>query len=280
MTAHDRVIGRDKSRVFRKHGGRFPVSPESLESEGRRHGSPENFPEIKAVIFDYGQVLVRCPTVPEFERMAKMFNVSFERFYALWDASRNVYDRGDLTAEEYWLQLAAQMNTTLTPKQIEILRHVEVEIWAHVDADMLDWLSRLHAAGIKTGLLSNMPLDLAKYVLENFRWMDDFDFKTFSAEVRLIKPDPAIFEHTLHGLGVAATQALFVDDREANIKAARSLGIHGIQFRSAAQLKNELGESGFPILPAVALSSSAISGAANPGGNPTQRSGPEIKFQL
>ena len=47
-----------------------------------------------AVILDYGQVLARCPTAPEFGRMAKMFNVSFELFCELWEASRGTYDRG------------------------------------------------------------------------------------------------------------------------------------------------------------------------------------------
>ena len=239
----------------------------------------DNLSSIKAVIFDYGQVLVRCPTAPEFGRMAEMFNVSFESFCELWEASRDVYDRGDVSAEEYWLQLAARTNTTLTTKQIEILREVEVEIWAHVDPVMVDWLSNLHGAGIQTGLLTNMPLDLRKYVLENFEWMKNFDFRTFSAEVRLIKPDPAIFEHTLHGLGVAATEALFVDDREANIKAARALGICGIQFRSIAQLKDELLALGFSVLPALA-EASRVSDRVSSAVSPTERLGQKIKFQL
>ena len=62
---------------------------------------------ISAVILDYGQVLVRCPTPEEFGRMAEMFNVRFELFFELWEASRGPYDRGDLTAEEYWLQLGS-----------------------------------------------------------------------------------------------------------------------------------------------------------------------------
>src|ERR1017187_3834604 len=128
-------------------------------SDDRHDGSPN----IRAVILDYGQVLVRCPTVPEFRRMAEMFHVSFESFYELWEASRDVYDRGDLAAEEHWLRLAEQTNTTLgpgqieilrpdfnlhvaedldlsnttlAPGQIEILRQVEIEIWAHTDPGM------------------------------------------------------------------------------------------------------------------------------------------------
>jgi len=243
-----------------------PVSTE------RRNVSPS----ISAVILDYGQVLARSATREDFEAMAKMFNVSFEVFYTLWEASRDTYDRGDLTPEEYWLKLAAQANTRIDSRQIEILRNVEVEIWAHVDRDMLDWVSQLRDAGVKTGLLSNMPCDLVTHLREHSEWLDNFDFKTFSSEVGLIKPDPAIYEHTLHGLGVSASEALFVDDREINIQAARALGIRAIQFRSIAQLRDDLEALGFPILLAGVETTSAVSGAASAAEQPGQ----EIKFQL
>src|SRR5271163_1428033 len=96
--------------------------------------------DMKGVILDYGQVLVPRPTAQEFNRMAEMFNVSFDSFCDLWQASRGPYDRGDLTAEQYWLKLASETNTSLQPEQIAVLRQVEIEIWAHPDPDMLDWL--------------------------------------------------------------------------------------------------------------------------------------------
>ncbi len=221
---------------------------------------PNGAPSISAVILDYGQVLAHPATPQGFGRMAKILNSSFEAFYKLWQDTRDPYDRGDFTAEEYWLRLAAQANSSIDRSQIEILREVEVEIWSHVDQGMLDWVSQLHAAGIKTGLLSNMPRDLVTYLRANCEWMENFVFKTFSSEVRLIKPDPAIYEHTLHGLGVSASESLFVDDREINIQAARALGIHAIQFVSSAQLKDDLEAMGFPILPTVV--ESALAGAA------------------
>jgi putative hydrolase of the HAD superfamily len=221
--------------------------PVSTELRNSPHG-------ISAVIVDYGQVPARCPTPKEFGRMAEMFNVSFELFYERWEASRACYDRGDFTAEEYWLKLAAETNTSLDGRQIEFLREVEVEIWAHPNPTMLEWVNDLRTAGIKTGLLSNMPWDLVNYVRTHCRWMESFTFKTLSAEVGLIKPDPAIYEHSLLGLGVSAEEALFVDDRENNIGAARALGMHAIRFRSMAQLSEDLTALGFPILPAVAES--------------------------
>ena len=242
----------------------------SLASSESRNGSSG----ISAVILDYGKVLARCPTATEFGRMAEMFNVSFELFYGLWEASRGPYDRGDFTAEEYWLKLAAEANTSLDRGQIEILRKVEVEIWAHPNPGMLDWVSQLHAAGIKTGLLSNMPRDLVTHIRTNCKWMENFTFKTLSAEVRLIKPDPAIYEHTLHGLGVSAAEALFVDDREINVRAADALGMHAIQFRSIAGFKCDLEALGFPILPVSMELSSAASGEASTA----DRRGEENKF--
>jgi putative hydrolase of the HAD superfamily len=223
---------------------------------------------ITAVIFDYGQVLVYSPTQEDFYRMAKMFNVSFDEFHKLWQATRNPYDRGDLTPQEYWLMLGAKANTALDQEQIELLRKIEIEIWMHFNQGMLDWVTQLRAAGIKTGLLSNMPTDLATYLRANAGWLVNFDFLTFSGEVRLIKPDPAIYQHTLRGLGVSAEQSMFIDDKEVNIRAAQTLGIRGIEFRSIEQLRDPLIASGFPVLPAHADAKS------------TKRPEQEINLQL
>ncbi|MGA3103719.1 MAG: HAD family phosphatase [Terriglobales bacterium] len=240
--------------------------------------APRNEPlNIAAVIFDYGLVLARCPTIEEFGLMAKMFNVPYEGFYELWENSRNPYDRGDITADEYWHGLASQTNTSLDREQIETLRKIEIEIWVHLDPQMLAWTEKLRDAGMKTAILSNMPLDLAEYVRKNFRWLDHFAFKTLSAEVRTIKPEPAIYEHTLRGLGVAADQALFIDDRERNIEAARKLGIHGILYESLAQLKGELVKMDFPVLPDVTETSSQVSSVAERAQQSREQ---EIKFQL
>jgi putative hydrolase of the HAD superfamily len=229
--------------------------------------------QITSVIFDYGLVLVPSPTPEDFLRMAEILGISFEKFYPLWENSRGAYDRGDITPEEYWLNLAAQTNSSLNPEQIEMLRQIEVEIWARPDPEMLAWLSALQTAGFKTALLSNMPLDLIDYISEHFQWMQKFNFKTFSAAVRLIKPDPAIYEYTLRGLGVPAAEALFIDDREPNIRAARTIGMQAIQFRTIAELKNDLQEMRFPIMPTISgLAASAESSAKTP----TE----EIKFQL
>jgi FMN phosphatase YigB (HAD superfamily) len=91
---------------------------------------------------------------------------------------------------------------------------------------------------------------MVRYVRQQFRWLDQFDHLTFSAEVSLIKPDAAIYEHSLRGVGVAASEALFIDDKEPNVQGARAVGIRAIRFQSIEQLRRELRELKFPFLPA------------------------------
>ncbi len=204
---------------------------------------------IRAVIFDYGEVLCHRPPEAEFHRLAKVFGADAKSFQALWDKNRGAFDRGDITAEAYWTALAEDAGAAIDREQLDQVCKWDVEMFGKANLEMVRWLGRLRQGGIKTGLLSNIHGAMIAYLRENFEWLELFDFKTFSAEVRLIKPDPAIYEHTLRGLGVRAGETLFVDDREINVLAARELGIHAVQFRSVGQLRRELEAIGFPILP-------------------------------
>ena len=147
--------------------------------------------------------------------------------------------------------LASDAGTKLDAEQLQQIFKWDVEMYAVVNERMVAWLRQLRNGGIKTALLSNMHPAMIDYLRKNFAWLDQFDFITFSAEVGLIKPDRAIYEHTLRGLGRKAGETLFVDDRQVNIQAARQLGIHAVRFRSVEQLRRDLEAMKFRILPAL-----------------------------
>ncbi len=205
--------------------------------------------KIKAVILDYGEVLCYPPTAEEMGRLAASFGMDTVPFRKLWDCDRLAYDRGDLSPEAYWSGVAKDTGAQLIPEQIAQLRQWDLEMWGHDNPTMVEWLRQMYSSGIKTGLLSNMPHEMVRYVRQKFAWLDQFDHLTFSAEVSLIKPDAAIYEHSLRGVGVAASEALFVDDKEPNVQGARAVGIRAIRFHSIEQLRSDLQEFEFPILP-------------------------------
>ena len=53
---------------------------------------------------------------------------------------------------------------------------------------------------------------------------------TLSYEVHSVKPEPAIYEHCLDGIGTPPEQTLFLDDKMVNVTGAEMLGIRAIQF--------------------------------------------------
>jgi putative hydrolase of the HAD superfamily len=205
--------------------------------------------DIRAVIFDYGEVLCHRPTQAEVARLASFFGISVDLFPALWERNRGPYDRGDLTPEVYWSMLADDAGTVIRPDQMEEICNLDMVMWSHVNSGMVDWARQLGSSSMKVGLLSNMHPDMVAYVRKHFAWIKSFDCVTFSGEVRMIKPDPAIYEHTLHCLRVTASEALFLDDREINVQAARSLGIKAIRVQSMGQLRSDLQAAGFATLP-------------------------------
>jgi HAD superfamily hydrolase (TIGR01509 family) len=149
------------------------------------------------------------------------------------------------------LNFAEDAHVRLDPAQIEELRRLDVEMWSTVNPQMIRWLECLSEAGLKTALLSNMIFDMAVHARQKFHWLNKLTYHVLSCEVRLIKPDRAIYERCLEGLQVTPSEALFVDDKQINVQAARALGITSIHFQSVGQLRNELAALPFAILPSI-----------------------------
>jgi putative hydrolase of the HAD superfamily len=201
------------------------------------------------VILDYGEVLCFLPTPEAIARMARIFRINPAVFMPIYTESRGPYDRGDILAEDYWHAFASKAGVTLDGNMIEELRRWDVEMWSRTNDPMIRWLENLRSAVIKTAILSNMPSDMVAYVRQNFTWLKHFDHLIFSADVRRIKPEPAIFEYSLNELKAPASEVLFIDDRDLNLAPARAIGIRGIRFQSVHQFRKDLHALGFPILP-------------------------------
>ncbi len=104
---------------------------------------------------------------------------------------------------------------------------------------MAAWARALRASGLRIALLSNMPATVRDYVLR-CSWLPEFDARTFSCEVGVSKPAPEIYQDCLAKLGGRPSDALFLDDKEPNIRAAEALGLHAVLFTDAAAAASEL----------------------------------------
>lgn len=192
------------------------------------------------MIFDFGKVLSTPPDVDAHTALVAAAGVPDEVFEQHYWAHRHAYDAGALNGQTYWQKVAEDAGFSLTPERLAAFHHHDALMWANLNAPMVDWAAALQKARIKTAILSNMgDINLA-YMRKNFDWLAGFTHLTWSCELNTAKPDPAIYQHTLDKLGVAAKEAIFVDDVPANIAAARALGIDGIVFTSVNQLRLDL----------------------------------------
>jgi putative hydrolase of the HAD superfamily len=197
--------------------------------------------EYNGFIFDYGGVLVHHQTDEDQERMAALAGIPVEDFTELYWTDRADYDKALVTGPEYWQTLARKAGTLLDAKAIEQLIEFDNESWMHFDEVMWEWLEQLREAGKRIAMLSNMPRDLGEALKSRTDRLQVFDYVTLSYEVRAIKPEPAIYEHCLEGLGTEPQETLFLDDRIANVQGAELLGIPSLHFTSRDEVLLRLG---------------------------------------
>jgi putative hydrolase of the HAD superfamily len=108
--------------------------------------------------------------------------------------------------------------------------------WLSINPGTIEVLADLKAGGTRLALLSNAGPDFGSY----FRHgpLGDFFAACYvSGELGLLKPDPGIYQHVLDDLGIGAASAVFIDNRQANIRGAQALGITGHLFTDAAALR-------------------------------------------
>jgi putative hydrolase of the HAD superfamily len=182
------------------------------------------------IVFDYGGVLVHDQTQQDRARLAAIAHIPLDRFDELYWVKRCDYDKDLVTGAEYWTDVARSAGANLSSEEIEELTELDSASWMNFDLKMWDWIEQLRAVGKRVAMLSNMPRDLGSALKTRTNRLDSFDHVTLSYEVRSAKPEPAIYEHCLEGLGLAAEQTLFFDDKIVNVQAAESLGIRAIQF--------------------------------------------------
>jgi putative hydrolase of the HAD superfamily len=199
--------------------------------------------QYSGIIFDYGGVLAFHQSAADAQRLAAIANFTPAVLDQLYWTERGAYDKGLMTAEDYWNGMAQRAGSTFTAGQIRQLIEADNESWIKFDAQMYSFVEHLRSSGKRLAVLSNMPRELGEVIKSQTKGFAPFHHVTLSYEVRSIKPEPEIYEDCLSGLGLPAGQTLFLDDRPENIEGAKRLGIQGIRFTSREEILPQLNGS-------------------------------------
>ena len=194
---------------------------------------------IRNIIFDMGQVLLHFDTDAFLDRyelcMADRQLLLREIFQSVEWA---MMDRGSLE-ENGLLEIAF---TRIPERLHEIARGLVME-WDDpiLPVEGMEELIRdLKAAGCQLFLLSNASIRQHEY-WPRIPGSEYFTDTLISADVRLVKPQPEVYETAIRKFDVIPEECVFIDDNLLNVEAAQNAGMHGIVFHGdAAELRGKL----------------------------------------
>lgn len=201
--------------------------------------------EIKALIFDFGGVLVRTEDWSARRRWEARLGIGPDELYRLVfnsEAARRA-SLGQVPAEAVWQHVAESLK--LEAAQLEACRR---DFWAgdRLDEVLVALIRRLRPR-YKTAILSNAWSDARENFTRMFGLDQVMDDIIVSAEEGLAKPDPQLYRRAAERLGVRPEEAVFVDDFRENVEAARAVGMQAIHYVPGLDLRAALQRAGVAV---------------------------------
>ena len=198
---------------------------------------------IEVVFFDLGNVILpfshyqiaeklsRFSQKKEFQDPQRIFSYLFD----LQKGKINDFDIGKVSPLEFFQSVKRHLDLSITFNEfIPIWNDIFVE-----DQEVSQIILSLKGRW-RLGLLSNTDPLHFNYILTKFPIMTTFEKWILSYEVGFKKPAIEIFQKAIEWASVEPQKILFIDDMKEHIEVAVSLGIQGIHFLSAHQLKEAL----------------------------------------
>ena len=197
---------------------------------------------IKALIFDFGGVLVRTEDWSarrKWEAQLGLAERALDAAVFNSDTARRA-SRGELPASAIWVDVARALN--LNPAQLDACRR---DFWSgdRLDLDLIALIQSLRPR-YQTAILSNAWSDAREMFSRLFGGDDEQVEGLVEAEEGLTKPDPRIYQLTAERLGIQPAEAIFVDDFIENVEGARAVGMHAIHYQPGLDVRAELAKLG------------------------------------
>ncbi len=194
--------------------------------------------EIEAVLFDFGGVFTDSPfhAVHAFGKelgigAREVTAIVFGSYENDGDHPWHQLERGEITLEnarEQILALGKQRDVS-----VDIYELFATMAGNNAGADarqpLVERVRSLRQEGYTTGIITNNVVEFGDGWRALIPVDELFDFVVDSSSVGVRKPDPRIFALALQRLGsVTPQQVVFLDDYQANVDAARQLGLQAI----------------------------------------------------
>ena len=193
---------------------------------------------IKNIIFDMSEVIISG-----YHGVEKILEQQYAIPEEEWERERLSKNelflnlmRGNLSEEAYLEELLQGTNWNISIEQLKTA--IRSNLNRPVPGTMK--VVRELKGKYQLILLSDYVREWMKYIEERNEDLRIFDKKIFSYNIGTTKSEVETFETVLEQTKIVADETLFIDDYEKNVKNAEAVGIHGIVFENAEQLRKTL----------------------------------------
>jgi putative hydrolase of the HAD superfamily len=217
--------------------------------QAQPHG-PGVTPAFRGVITDWGGVMTSPirDTVQAWLDSEEIERDTYAAVMRLWVTAYDpaadgnpvhALERGEITSDEFERLLAARLVRRDGGQVLAGNLLTRMFAASTPCQPMYAAIASLHTAGLRTCLLSN-SWGSEGYPREVFSRM--YHAVVISAEVGMRKPEERIFRHAADLIGLAPGECVFIDDMEANVRAAEAMGMHGVLHTQPEATVRALGE--------------------------------------
>ena len=191
---------------------------------------------IKAIIFDWGGVLIENPTEGILQYSRKVLGIGPGCMLAAYRKLMPYFQEGKISEEEFWK--GVRRRTGAKGPLPDSLWLAAFEKSYMEQKDVFDVARKLHARGYRTGILSNTEQPAQSLMRRDVYRI--FNPIVRSWEVGAAKPQRRIYEVLIDTLAMDPSEILLIDDVEGYITAARDAGLRGLVFTDAQTLRRDL----------------------------------------
>ena len=202
-------------------------------------------PDIRHIVFDIGKVLLHYDPELPFSRLIPDAEERRRFFETVCTGAWNVeQDRGRSWQDAEALLIAEH---PAHEDNIRNFRRHWHEMVPHAYDDSVALMEGLIEAGYDVTMLTNFASDTFREARERFPFLKKPRGVTVSGDIRLIKPDLAIYRHHADAFGLEPAATVFIDDSPHNVEGARKAGWQAVHFTDAATLAGDLGRLGVTV---------------------------------
>lgn len=203
---------------------------------------------VKACLIDVYDTILNSDFMPRVRALTAFAGVDVDVWLEEWMKTRTERDRGKLTVAGSFARTLRGVGLDPKPELVGEFVRMDSELMrehCRLYADTVPFLTGLRAQGTRIALVSNCG-DTTRSLLDYLGIIPLADAVILSCEIGSIKPSPEIYACALEDLGVAATDAVFIDDQPGYCAGAEAAGVRAIQI-ARGDLDGQVAGSVFPV---------------------------------